>query len=101
MLSQPLLSFPSAVPLGGEGLSGGLPPPPSAITKRKGRSHMRPGHRALRAAPGGPQRGKGGRTEGAPHPARAAASRNCKSPVRRGGRRTRSPRTPKCCMNTF
>lgn len=26
MLSQPLLSFPSAVPLGGEGLSGGLPP---------------------------------------------------------------------------
>lgn len=55
---------------------------------------MHPGHCALWAVPGGPQRGKGGRMEGAPHPARAATSRNCKKPCPERGQKDSEPPDP-------
>lgn len=92
MLSQPLLSFPSAVPLGGEGLLGACP----RLLSPKGKdlSHMHPGHRALWAAPVGLSGRKGGRMEALLTPARAATSRNCKSPVRRGAEGLEPPGPP-------
>lgn len=73
--SQPLLSFPSAVPLGGEGLLGGLP----LIChhqKERTKPHAPRASQPCRLHPGRPQYGEGVRAEGTPHPASAAPPRN-------------------------
>lgn len=99
-VSQPLFSLPSAVPLGGEGLFGGLP----LIChhqKERTKPHA-PGacaparlHRTDR-----PQLPRGQDKNGISHlpiPPLPGPEKPC--PAR--GRRTHRPWTPKCCMNHF